>query len=374
MAAEIKRIGIFIPSLEGGGVQRAMLNLAKSLVTRGYGVDLVLVKARGPFLNKIPKGVRLVDLGASRALFSLPKFVSYLQKNTPDAIISSQTHINAAAILAVWISRVKTRLMVTEQEDLLVAVKKHQNFKEKFRPLIVRWLYPFADCVVGISRGVANDIAIITQGKLKHIHMINNPYDLEDIQNKTETFVDHPWFSQEKIPIIVAVGRLVQQKDYATLLKAFAILRSRMPAHLVILGEGVERAKIENLITSLGISEDVSMPGFVENPFAFMAQANLFVLSSAWEGFANVLVEAMACGTPVVSTDCPSGPAEILDGGKYGRLVPVGDPEALAEALFQEYNDPHDSQMLKQRATDFSIERILPQYLEVLLPDEGNPA
>ncbi len=372
MAAEIKRIGILIPSLTGGGVQRSMLILSKGFVAYGYLVDLILVKAQGPFISQVPENVRVIDLNASRALSSLPNLVSYLRENDPDVLISAQTHMNAIAILADWLSRVKTKLIVTEHNDLLRATQNNQNLKEKFRPFVVRLLYPYAEKVFATSKGVADDLATIAPGRLKQINIINNPIDGKYIQQKAQATVEHLWLNRKEIPIILAVGRLVKQKDYATLLAAFAVVRSRLPVRLIILGEGEERGSLEKLVTKLGVSEDVSLPGFVENPFAYMANASIFVLSSRWEGFANVIVEAMACGAPVVATDCPSGPAEILENGKYGRLVPVGDPKTLAEAILQELNSPHDQNLLQQRANDFSIDKILPQYLEALSPDQDH--
>ena len=369
MAAKLKHIGIFTPSLAGGGVQRAMLNLSRSFVELGYTVDMILVKASGPFLTQVPEKVRVIDLGATRALSALPRLISYLQKNNPSFLISGQTHINAIAILGRWLSKANTRLIVTEQNDLLRAMKADQNIKEKFRPFIVRFLYLYAENVVAISQGVAEDLKTVSRGKLKNICIINNPIDIKDIQQKALASIQHQWFIQKEIPVILAAGRLVKQKDFVTLINAFALVRKKMAVHLVILGEGEERTLLENLSNKLGISKDICMPGFTENPFSYMARADVFVLSSIWEGFANVLAEALACSLPVVSTNCRSGPAEILDNGRYGSLVPVGDPEAMAEAIFQELNLLHDKNILRQRANDFSIENLVPKYLEILIPD-----
>jgi glycosyltransferase involved in cell wall biosynthesis len=182
--------------------------------------------------------------------------------------------------------------------------------------------------------------------------------------------VSHPWFEQNRLPVILAVGRLTKAKDYPTLFRAFSLVRQVRPAKLLILGEGEERSNLERLAIELGIQNDVSMPGFVDNPFAFMAKASVFVLSSAWEGFGNVLVEALACGCPVVATDCRSGPREILDNGRYGRLVPVGDHEALAKAILETLDNPDfpaDRQTRLQRAMEFSIDAAVDKYLKVLL-------
>ena len=368
----MKQIGIFIPSLAGGGVQRAMLVLSRSFIEHGYGVDLILVRASGPFLRQVPDKVRLIDLGANRALGALPRLIKYLQKNNPSILISGQTHINAIAILARWLSKVDTKLIVTEQNDLLQALKIDQNIKEKFRPYIVRYLYPYAENIVAISEGVAEDLKTISDGKIKQIIVINNPIDITDIQQKAEASIQHPWFFQKKIPVILAVGRLVKQKDFITLLNAFALVRNKMPVRLIILGEGEERAVLENLSKNLGISQDVCLPGFADNPFSYMSHADVFVLSSIWEGFANVLAEALACNLAVVATDCRSGPAEILGNGSYGSLVPVQDPKALADAIIHELNFPRAKNILKQRANNFSMDKILPQYLDLLQKTSEN--
>jgi len=366
MAAEMKQIAILMPSLDGGGVQRSMLTLSKGLVEQGFLVDFVLVKAQGSFINHVPVNARVIDLGASRALSALPRLVSYLRENNPSALISAQTHINAIAIIARKLSRVKTNLIVSERNDLLLATQSNNNFKEKFRPMVVRFLYPYADHIVAVSNGVAKDIARILPGELDRVCVIYNSIDVLEIQQKAQSLVEHPWVNQSGIPFILAVGRLEKQKDYPTLLGAFAILIRNMPARLIILGEGEERADLEKLITSLGISSDVSMPGFIENPYAYMSRANVFVLSSAWEGFPNVLAEALACNVPVVSTDCHSGPAEILDNGRYGSLVPVGDVNGMAQAIISVLHTSFIYSESGDRVKEFSVERTVQAYLNIL--------
>jgi glycosyltransferase involved in cell wall biosynthesis len=205
------------------------------------------------------------------------------------------------------------------------------------------------------------------------VKVIYNPTVTPEIFRKATEPVQHPWFVDNRVPIILAAGRLHRQKDFPTLLRAFSLLRQNRPCRLVILGDGKKRRRkaLRQLAKQLGIEKDVSLPGFVENPFAYMARANLFVLSSAWEGFGNVIVEALACGCPVVSTDCRSGPREILDNGRYGRLVPVGDPEALARAMLEALDDPDnpcDRETRIQRAMEFSVDKIVDEYLKVLLP------
>ena len=178
--------------------------------------------------------------------------------------------------------------------------------------------------------------------------------------------LDHPWLKPGAPPVILGTGRLVTPKDFSTLLRAFARVRVQRKARLVILGEGNRREELESLAQQLGVSADVALPGFVANPYPFMERAAVFVLSSAWEGFGNVIVEALACGCPVVSTDCPGGPSEILDDGAYGPLVPVGDDAAMAEAILAVLESSRDSGRLQARAAVFSEERAIDNYSDVL--------
>ena len=196
---------------------------------------------------------------------------------------------------------------------------------------------------------------------------IHNPVDVQAVKEKSRAPLSHPWLGPGSPPVILGAGKLKTQKDFATLLRAFARVRAARPAHMIVLGEGEERRKLEKLARKLGIAAHTVLPGFVDNPFAWMARASVFVLSSAWEGFSNVLVEALACGCSVVSTDCPSGPAEILDAGAYGTLVPVGDDRALADAILAAMRSPRDPERLRSRAAAFSVDAAAGRYLEVLL-------
>jgi glycosyltransferase involved in cell wall biosynthesis len=238
---------------------------------------------------------------------------------------------------------------------------------KRLTPLLAQLFYPWADGVVGVSLGVAKDLAHITNLPLEHIQVIYNPAVTPELAEKAKESVAHPWFTSEETPVVLGVGKLELQKDFPTLIHAFAKVRQVRTARLVILGWGPEpdRLKLEALVRELGLEGDVAMPGYVENPYAYMARAAVFVLSSAWEGFGNVLVEALAVATPVVSTNCESGPAEILDHGKYGSLVPVGDSQALAEAILKVLagkSKPVDLSWLNQ----FSLETITQQYLDLL--------
>ncbi len=359
-----KRIALFLHSLNGGGAERVMLNLAWGMVNKGVNVDLVLTRAEGAFVQQIPKGIRVFDLKASRAIASLPGLVGYLKKETPHALLSALDHNNVVAVMAKKIARVPVRLVVSVHGTLSKSAAHAPSLRGKLMPLWVRLAYHHADAVVAVSDGVAQDLVVSAGIKLDKLKVIYNPVVTPDILIKAEEEVEHPWFRNGEPPIILGVGRLALEKDFCALIKAFALVRKKYNARLVILGEGEERPRLEALARELSVSDEVFMPGFVQNPYKYMKRAGVFVLSSQWEGFGNVLVEAMAVGTPVVSTDCPSGPAEILEDGRWGEIVPVGDVEALAEGIIRALHEPRGRAVV--RAKEFSCEKIVAEYMKVL--------
>ena len=234
-------------------------------------------------------------------------------------------------------------------------------------PWLMKIFYPRADGVVAVSKGVADDLARVIKLPRQRITVIYNPVVTPELLQKAQEPIDRPWFRPGEPPVILGVGRLTRAKDFPTLIRAFALVRKEHPARLIILGDGEERHELEELSRKLGIAGDVDMPGFVDNPFSYMRRSAVFVLSSAWEGFGNVLVEAMACGCPVISTDCPSGPVEILENGKYGKIVAVGDAVELAAAMAATLDAPK-SPNVAQRAQNFGVEQAVERYLKVLLP------
>ena len=329
-----KRIAIFMPSLFGGGGQRSMVNLAHGMSESGYAVDLVLAQMEGPFLEEVRSPVRVIDLKASRALTSLPALVRYLRTEQPDAMLSVFGYVNIIASWAWRLAGVRTRLLLNEQNTVSQESGNASKWRGRLVPWLIKRFYPWASGIVVVSHGVRDDMAQLTKIPRERITVIYNPSVVRaEVWEKAQAPLDHPWFKTDQPPVLIAVGRLQMQKDFPTLLHAFAKVRQTRPARLLILGEGKERAMLEELVKSLGLEQDVSMPGFVMNPYAYMFRSSLFVLSSRWEGLPTVLIEALCCGTPVVSTDCPSGPREILKDGQYGQLVPVGDVDALAHAI-----------------------------------------
>jgi glycosyltransferase involved in cell wall biosynthesis len=361
-------VSIFLPALAGGGAERAMLHLAQGFADRGLKTDLVLAEAEGDYLNQVPANVRIVDL-QSKFPVVLSKTMAlqrHLQREQPTVLFSA-LDIASSSLWAKWSARVPTRVVMCIQTYLSGQFQDHQpNTMGKLRPKLVKWLYPKSDGLVAASQGTAEDLAQIASLPLERIRVIYNPVVTPEMLEKSREPIEHPWFLPGEPPVILGVGRLVSQKDFFTLIKAFAEVRQQRPARLMILGEGEQRSQLENLIRELNLESDVSLPGFVDNPYAYMANASVFALSSKFEGFGNVVAEAMATGTPIVSTDCPSGPAEILDNGTYGKLVPIADPSALANAILETLNNPVSQDVLRRRSLEFSTDRVVDQYMDVL--------
>ena len=358
-------IALFVPSLSGGGAERAILGVAAGLSERGVPVDLVLVRAEGEYLGRMPEGVRLIDLDSRRTAASLLKLVGYLRRERPAALLSTLAHANVVALLAKLTLGGRIRV-VARMESTFSEAFDSGSFKQRLTLRLLKLLLPAADGIAAVSQGVADDLRELLPAASHKVTTIYNPVVIPEIVEQAAAPVSHPWFKDDGPPVILSAGRLTTVKDHATLLRAFAeVVRSR-PARLVILGEGPERENLLDLAESLDVSRHVDMPGFEVNPFAYMSRSSVFVLSSRYEGFPNVLAQAMACGTPVVSTDCRSGPSEILEDGKWGRLMPVGDWRAMSEAIQDTLDNPIPAERLIARASDFSADASIDRYLQLL--------
>jgi len=360
------RLSIFLPSLYGGGAERVMVMLANEIAEKEIMVDLVVARAYGQYgkyVSDVSTNVRFIDLKARRLITAFPALIRYIRKEKPTAMLSAINMANLLAIAARKIANPQMRLVISER-NTIAQVARAGSLRDRLLPLLMRLTYPTADAIIAISHGVAQDVLKYTGMKAEKIYVIHNPINLEAVTSLSLRDQDLP--SDLPSPLIIAVGRLETQKDYPTLIEAFRQLTQKRVAHLIILGEGGLREEIQALIDKAEIADYVTMPGFVANPFAWMRKANLFVLSSAWEGFGNVLIEAMACGTSIVSTHCPGGPTEILEGGKWGRLVPVSDPEALAKAMDDALKDanPPDVEL---RARQFGLDEAVRKYLNVIV-------
>ncbi len=358
-------IAIFLGSFGGGGIEGAFANLAHGLIQKGLIVDLVLSQVVSEeHLKRLPPETRIINLKAPKLYRSLPRLVGYLREKKPVAMLSASHYTNEIAVLAKQLSGVSTRVVVCEQNQFSIKVANGTKLKHRLMPFFAKHFYPRADGIVAVSGGVADDLAQMTGISRERIQVIYNPVLTPEVLEKSKKPLDHPWFNPGEPPVILGVGKLQAQKDFPTLIRAFAEVQKVQSARLMILGWGPDKPQLEALIRDLDLENDVELAGFQKNPHAYMAQSKVFVLSSAWEGLGNVLIEAMAAGSPVVSTDCPSGPAEILDNGKYGFLTPVGDSKALAEAILKTLSGEskkHDPAWLEQ----FTLDNVIRQYIDI---------
>lgn len=395
-AEPLHHVALLLPSLLGGGVARVALNLAESYLRRGHRVDLVLCRGEGAYRDRLPPGLRsvvlrrgvppvarglalaaspgswrelarpvLLPLRGAPALAGLGDLVGYLRRSRPDVLIAAKTHTNLVAVWARRLAGVRTRLLLSQHSMLSQEIASAEGRKWRWRHVakLIARTYPLADAIVAVSDAAADDLAAAAGIPRERIATVPNPIDARTIAELLREPPSHPWFAPGAPPVVLAAGRLRPSKDFPTLLRAFAEVRRTRPARLVVLGEGPEREALAAEARRLGVAEHVCLPGFVDNPFACMARAGVFVLSSRYEALGNVLVEALACGCPVVATDCPGGVGEILKGGAYGRLVPVGDPAALAGAILEELDLPGDRERRVRRADDFCPDRAADRYL-----------
>jgi glycosyltransferase involved in cell wall biosynthesis len=354
---------MYLPAMDGGGAEMVFALLTRAFIARGHRVDLVLNAARGPTLAHIDPATNVVDLGASRSLAALPRLARYLRNARPAALLSALEISNVIAVWARAMSQTSTRAVVSVHAIASVALARNRRWQYRYLKPVMSRAYGQADAIVAVSDGVADDLAALTGLPRDTITRIYNPLP-PNIQALAEQDAAVTWCRTD-MPTVLAVGRLVPEKDFETLLRAFARLRDRRRVQLVILGDGPEKQRLSALVRSLDLENDVQFPGYVANPYAHMRKASVLAVSSIAEGFGNVIVESLACGTPVVSTRCPGGPAEILGHGRYGTLVPVGDVAALSSALEQSLDAPHRDD-LPQRAAEFRLDRIAGEYLEAL--------
>jgi glycosyltransferase involved in cell wall biosynthesis len=351
---------VLLQNLAGGGAERVLLTLASALAGMGMAVKLVLVRAEGPYLNDVPPDLGPIVLGPQRTRHVLLALVRRLRLERPRWLLTALTHVNLVGIAARRIAMSGTRILVTEHNRISTDQPPPGGvWARQLMPLV----YPLADEIVAVSKGVGQDLLRAAHLPSARVRVVHNPVDGRRIADLASEAAPHPWLL-EGPPVVLGVGRLLPQKDFATLLRAFALLRSHRPVRLVILGEGPERARLMALARKLGVEPDLHLPGFVANPFAWIRRASLFVLSSAWEGLPTVLIEALACGTPVVATDCPHGPREIL--GDLGPLVPVGNASAMKEAMCRMLDAPTDRRLLLERAAAFCPDRVAAIYRTIL--------
>jgi len=358
-------IAFFLPSVRGGGAQRVIVNLVQGITERGLPVDVVLATAEGVFLDQLPPAARIVDLRARRLLGSLVPLTRYLRRERPRILVSSMSHANLIALWAAKFAHPSVPVMVTVHNTMSQSTPEEGGLAGALSSRLLRTFYPWATSVVAVSRGAADDLAHTSGLPRERVHVIYNPVITPAMLALARQRPDHPWFGPGEPPVMLGVGRMTPQKDFPTLIRAFAEVRRQRPARLIILGEGEERPGLENLIGELGLADDVALPGFRDDAIAYMACSALFVLSSAWEGLPTVLIEALAAGTRVVSTECPSGPREILQDGRLGALVPVGDASGLARAMIAALDRPAEA-LPPAALTPFTRDAAVDNYLRLI--------
>lgn len=359
---------LFVSFSGNGGVERMMLNLIREMLAIGVPIDLlaVLKKPSAELLQLEGSGFRLIDLGTRHTAMALPELVRYLKAEHPSALLVAKDRAIRTAVVARYLAGSNTRIVGRLGTNLSAALANKPKPLQWLRTAPIQFIYPSVDDIITVSEGVAEDALQLTGLPRERIHAIANPVITPLLYQQSLAEVDHPWFSDTSVPLILGAGRLTEQKDFATLLKAFAHVSKQRACRLALLGDGALRQSLETLAGEMGVSEHVWFGGFQTNPYAYMAKASLFVVSSRWEGTANVLTEAMALGIPVVATDCPSGPRETLAGGRFGKLVPVGDVDALAVAILETLAHPLEADTLKAAVTEFTAERSARRYLEIL--------
>ncbi len=368
------KIAFVLFDLGDSGTHRSALNLAKGFRDKGFEVDLLVIHGDGVYKNFVPEGVNLIDLQLANAKpkcmrkpLSFIPLVSYFRNNHPDIVYPIFDFFEAVVY---WAMRYALRssnrpFFIYSIRNDVYFFDELSFFKRKLVYLLKKIILYSADAVVAISHGLVDSWASFFKLPRGRIDVIYNTIDIDNIKNMASEECNHPWVLDKEYPLILSVGRLAPQKDHVTMIKAFAQLLRKRKARLIILGEGSERPKLEAMIRNLNLTDYVDLPGFVQNPFPYLKNASLFVLSSRYEGFANVLAEALSLGIPVVSTDCPHGPREILQNGQYGQLVPVGDSDEMARAMLDTLESPLPSEILCRRAEEFGIDRAVNAYLDL---------
>lgn len=368
-AGNVGKIAIILPDLGGGGAERLHVHLANDWVEHGFSVEFVLLRKKGALLSLLASEVTVSDLGVDRIRDAIFPLAVHLRRSRPQVVLAAMWPLTSAVVFSWLFAGRMGRLFLSDHENLSSSYIRQRRAKPSYLRNLIRFTYPLANGIIAVSRGVADDLCFLGGLTANRARIIYNPAATGVSPLRESLGVQRQLWGDGFDRHILTVGRLSLQKDHVTLIKAFAMLPKDLNAKLVILGDGPLRAELSALVAELGLQERVALPGFSTEPYPWFRSADLFVLSSRWEGFGNVIVEALECGIPVVSTNCPSGPDEILEDGLYGKLVPVQDPVALAKAMVQSFNETQDREALMRRARDFSVRKISDEYLSYIFPE-----
>jgi len=364
----LPHIALFLPNLDGGGAERAVVALAGQMASFDIRVELVVANTGGPYLGEIDRAVRLIDLKATRMRATIPGLIRYVRREQPDVLASALDHSSMVAAITLCTAMRPTRFVILQRSCVTACWATGASNGAWLSQALYRWTYQRAHLIIGNSLAVTSDLHDNLGVRWDRLAFIHNSIDATTIHHKATEPLPSNWNRLTITPFILAVGTLEPVKDFETLIRVFSVISDRIPHDLVILGEGSERHRLTDVIVKLGMPHRIHLPGFDLNPFRWMKHARVMVSSSLTEGCPNVLQQALACGTPIVATDCPGGTAEILEDGKWGRLVPVGDPQAMADAIIKTLEDKHLPNG-RVRAADFDPRKNALEYLRLLLPD-----
>ncbi len=357
------RVAFAVPRLAVGGAERTTVTLANALAATGLGVDLVVVTPGGPLRDQVGPDVRVVELRCRRVLTSLVPLAGYLRASRPDWMVASGSHLAIAVLLARRLTFSPARVVVAEHTLLSRALALAPSAPQRWIYRATRLFYPWADAVVVPSEAAAREVASVTRLPPASIRVMPNPVA---VPGSASDAFGHPWLGTEEPPLLLFLGRLEPEKDPGLLLEAFAEARRDRPLRLLVVGDGSLRRTLEDRVLALGLDGSVAFTGIVTDAGRALAAAAALVLTSRYESFGNVIVEALSVGTPVVSVDCPGGPREILDGDRFGRVVPSRDPASVARAILETLDDPPDREALRSRAEDFRPEAVAARWLALL--------
>ncbi|VUD42562.1 N-acetylgalactosamine-N, N'-diacetylbacillosaminyl-diphospho-undecaprenol 4-alpha-N-acetylgalactosaminyltransferase [Thalassocella blandensis] len=361
-----KKVSVLMSFSGAGGVERMVMNLVRAFAEKCEQVDLLVIRDKGPHFADIPKNVNIIKLNANHTLTAIPAICRYLKAEKPESLLVAKDRAGRAAVIARALSGVSTKIYVRLGTNLSTALEHRSAISAWWRKAPMKVIYRRVDKVIAVSRGVAEDTIAITGIPEEKVCVIRNPVVTEEFLRKAEEPTPHEWLSEKQYPVIIGVGRLSVQKDFETLIKAFNEVNKSTPCRLIILGEGGKRQELEALIASFGLQDHVLLPGFQSNPMSWVKAANVFVLSSRWEGSPNALTEALALGVPSVSTRCPSGPDETLAEGKFGPLVEMGDFTNMARQILRVLENPLTSEVLKSAVAEYHVSISADKYLDLM--------
>ena len=366
-----KKVGIILPSLQGGGAERVIVNIANGLINLDCDVDLVLVNAKGPFLKYVDSRIKIINLNSPRLLYAIPKIIGYIRKNKANAILSVMNYVNLVVILCKILSFANVRLIASLHNNTSVALAALPGYKSTLMKMLMKALYPSANGVISVSTGVNDDFLKIIDFQKDKTRVIYNPIITDELIKKGDEALSHRWFVPLRHdPVVVSVGRLTEQKNFINAINAIHLVNQSKKINYIILGEGEDRQKLENSISALKLTDRIELPGFVDNPYKYIKNCDVFLLSSKWEGLPTVLIEALAMDVKIVSTNCPSGPFEILEGGKLGKLVEVNNCKELADSIIDSLNTLVEKKT-QYNLEKYTIESVAEFYYQFIFESDG---